>query len=427
MKYTKYSTYSYNLHVIKTNKFKTVTVQVNFKRKLIKDEITIRNLLINVLCTSTHDYDTKRLMNIACEDLYELQYQASNYISGRYNIMSYEATFLNEKYTEVGYTDKSIKFLSDLIFKPNVEQKRGITYFKDSAFKIGYNSLKDNLFALKENPDIYSKIRMYECMEPNSCISYRGCGYIEDLESIDSKKLYEYYTSVLNSDTVDIFVIGDVNNMVIKKLIESNFKMKTLKKPTESHFITPKKNRLIPKTIKEKMGINQSKLSIGFKIDKMTDFERRYVLNVYSYILGGGPDSKLFKNVREKNSLCYYINSTTVPLTSTMSINAGINAKDYKKTLSLIKSEVSSMRKGKFDDDDIIKAKITYINGLKELEDNAGSLISLYAGIEYLNSHTIDQRFVNINKVSKNDVVKLANKIHMDTIYLLEGDLNEKN
>lgn len=427
MKYTKYSTYSYNLHVIKTNKFKTVTVQVNFKRKLIKDEITIRNLLINVLCASTQAYETKRLMNIACEDLYELQYQASNYISGKYSIMSYETTFLNEKYTESGYTDKSIKFLSDLIFKPNIEQKRGTTFFKESAFKLGYNSLKDSLLALKENPDVYSKIRMYECMEPNSCISYRGCGYLEDLDQIDSKKLYDYYLSVLKSDTIDIFVIGDVNNMIIKKLIESNFNMKTLKKPTESHFIIPKRTRILPKTIKEKMKINQSKLSIGFKIDKMTDFERRYVLNVYSYILGGGPDSKLFKNVREKNSLCYYINSTTVPLTSTMSINAGINAKDFKRAVSLIKNELSNMRKGKFEFDDIIKAKITYINGLKELEDNAGSLIGLYAGIEYLNSHTIDQRFVNINKVSKNDVIKLANKIHMDTIYLLEGDLLEKN
>ena len=84
------------------------------------------------------------------------------------------------------------------------------------------------------------------------------------------------------------------------------------------------------------------------------------------------------------------------------------------------------MRKGKFDDDDIIKAKITYINSLKELEDNPQSLLSLYAGIEYLNSDDLENRFAKINKVTKANIIKLASKIHLDTIYLLEGDNHAK-
>ena len=99
----------------------------------------------------------------------------------------------------------------------------------------------------------------------------------------------------------------------------------------------------------------------------MTDFELRYVLNVYSYILGGGPDSKLFKTVREKNSLCYTISSVSQPLNSILTINAGIDKKNFKKTVELIKKEMNDMRKNKFSNDDIIKAKITYVNSLKEL------------------------------------------------------------
>ena len=150
------------------------------------------------------------------------------------------------------------------------------------------------------------------------------------------------------------------------------------------------------------------------------------MLNVYSYILGGGPDSKLFKTVREKNSLCYYISSISKPLNSILTVKAGINKKDFKKTLSLIKKEVYSIKKGRFSDDDIIKAKITYINSLKELEDNQESLLSLYAGIEYLNSDTLEERFKNINKVTKEDVIKLSKKIHLDTIYILEGEPDEE-
>ena len=95
MKYKKISTYSYNLHIIKTDKFKTVTVKMNFKRKLKKEEITYRNMIINMLCESTAKYPTKRLMNIATEELYELCYRGMNYVSGKYNVMGFDVTFLN--------------------------------------------------------------------------------------------------------------------------------------------------------------------------------------------------------------------------------------------------------------------------------------------------------------------------------------------
>ena len=427
MKYKKISTYSYNLHIIKTDKFKTVTVKMNFKREIEKSEITYRNMIINMLCESTLKYPTKRLMNIATEELYELCYRGMNYISGKYNIMGFDVTFLNEEYTEKGMLDKSIKFLSDLVFKPNITKKRNGVCFNEENFNIAYNVLKNNIISEKENPDGYSKIRMLENMEPNSCLSYRSSGYLEDLEKINSKKLYKYYESVLNSDIIDIFVIGDVNERYVRKAVEQNFSnIRTLKKPSSSHFIRAKKARLVPKKVIEKQKINQSKLCLGLKIDKMTDFELRYVLNVYSYILGGGPDSKLFKTVREDNSLCYYISSSAQPLNSILTISAGINKKDFQKVVTLIKKELLNMKKGKFNDEDIIKAKITYINSLKELEDNPQSLLSLYAGIEYLKSDDINQRFVKINKVTKANVIRLASKIHLDTIYLLEGDSDEK-
>ena len=82
----------------------------------------------------------------------------------------------------------------------------------------------------------------------------------------------------------------------------------------ESHFISMKRTRLLPKTVIENQAISQSQLALGYKIDKTSDFERRYVLNVLTYILGGGSDSKLFKEVREKNSLCYSITSIGLKL-----------------------------------------------------------------------------------------------------------------
>lgn len=426
MKYKKIQTQTYNLHIIKTKKFKTVTVQANFKNKLDKEEITYRNLLINVLCSSTKKYPTKREMEIETENLYELNYQATNYISGKYNVMSFDITFLNDKYTEDGMFDKSIDFLCEILFNPNVEDTRNYTRFNTKSFELAYNLLEDNIKAVKESTISYSKMRMLEVMSPNTMTSLRGCGYLDDLYSINAKKLYNYYKKMIKSDIIDIFVIGDVNESHVKKIISDKFKVRTIKKKSESHFINDKSRHLIPKTYKEKQHVNQSQLVMGFKIDKMSDFEKRYVMNVYSYILGGGPDSKLFQNVREKNSLCYSISSITQPLNSIMMVTAGIKASDFKKTVNLIKKEIKKMQKGSFSDEDIIKAKVTYMNSIKELEDNPQNLLGMYAGIEYLKSDDIDTRIKKINRVTKKSVMKLANKIHLDTIYLLEGALEDE-
>ena len=427
MKYKKISLPTYNIHVVETKKFKTVTVKVNFKRALKKEEIAYRNVLINVLCESTANYPTKRLMEMATEDLYDLSYQGSNYISGKYSIVGFDIVFLNEKYTEVGMFEKSIDFLISILFNPNLENSKMSKQFNKRAFNMAYNVLESNLKSLKESPNMYSKMRMLEYMEPNSEISFRSCGYLEDLKKIDSKKLYKYYLDMLKKDIVDIFVIGDVKASFVEKIILSKFNINTIKKQGDSHFLVPKSKRLLPKTYKEKSCYSQSQLVMGFKMNNLSNFELRYVLNVYSYILGGGPDSKLFKNIREKNSLCYSISSIGQPLNSILIVSAGISLNKFDKVVSLVKKEIKKMIKGDFSDNDIVKAKVTYLNSLKELEDNPQSILSMYVGMEYLNSHDMNQRINNINKVTKSDVVSLANKVHLDTIYLLEGgDANEK-
>lgn len=427
MKYRKIETQTYNLHVIKTKKFKTVTVQVNFKSKVDKEEITYRNLLINTLCLACKKYPTKRMMEIATEDLYELTYQATNYISGKYNVMCFDITFLNDEYTEDGNFEASLDFLCELLFNPLTETTHTATKFKKSTFDLACKTLEDNIKTVKENPALYSRMRLFEIMSPNSIHSYRSCGTLEDLNKITSTKLYEYYLNMLKKDILDIFVIGNVSEPMVRKAISDRIKIRTIKKRSESHFISMKRTRLLPKTVVEKQDISQSQLALGFKLDRTSDFEKRYVLNVFSYILGGGPDSMLFKDVREKHSMCYSISSSGVPLQNAMIITAGISACNFKRAVSLIKKNLKSMQQGNFSNDDIMKAKITYMNSIKELEDNPQNLLSLYTGMEYLKSDNIDNRIKKISKVRKKDVMKLASKIHLDVIYFLQGGEDNEN
>lgn len=423
MNYVKLEEESYNLHVVETNKFKTIMVKINFKRKIKKDEISMRNMLVSILFESTKKYPTKRLMEIQTEELYELGYRGSNYSSGIYNVMGFDCVFLHPKFSEVGMIESSFEFLKEILFNPNITEDG----FEPKSFGISYKILEDHLNSLKENADLYSQLRLYEELEPDSIISYRKCGYPEDLENINIKNLYDYYLDVLNNDIIDIFVVGDVKAEEIKKVVSDCFDFKKRDKSSENHFYTPNIDKETVTFKSELTEFNQSKLLIGMKIKEASDFELRYVLNILNYILGGSPDSKLFQNVREKNSLCYSVSSVSQPLIGTFLIHAGINAFNYDRACSLIFEQLEDMKKGKFTLDDMKKAVLTYKNSMIEISETPDGLISLYSGIEYLKSDTIEERIKKIESVTKEDVIILANKLILDTIFFLEGGEQNAN
>ena len=114
MEYRKLEYDHYNLHLIKTDKFKTITVKVNLKRPIVKEEITLRNLLVNSMLESTKNYPTRRELEIETEELYDLGYRAVNMVSGKYTIFDFDITFINPMYTEDGMLDSSFKFLNEL-------------------------------------------------------------------------------------------------------------------------------------------------------------------------------------------------------------------------------------------------------------------------------------------------------------------------
>ncbi len=422
MEYTKLEKEHYNLHIIQTDRFKTINVKVNFKRKLVKEEITKRNMLVNALFESTANYPTKRLLEIKSEDLYDLSYHGSNYESGIYTILSFDMTFINPKYTEEGMDDASFELLEEFLYHPNVSNGA----FVKENYDIAYHNLSDYLTTLDENVRTYAQIRMLEEMG-DGIYSYRSSGYMEDLEKLTSKDLYEYYCDVINNDIADVFVIGEVDVDRIESLVQKHLVFKNNIKSKDSHFYLHPEVKDEIKLKIEKTTKEQSTLMLGFRLDPLTDYERRYVLSVYNYILGGSTESNLFQVVREGHSLCYYINSSNQPLLSIGIIKAGINAADYDETLSLINQELNKMKTGDFDDAKLKNAKETYLSSLEELEDNPESIVAMYTAIEYLNADTISERRKKIMQVTKDEVVAISSKIHLNTVFLLEGiDANEE-
>lgn len=417
MKISHYDMNNYKLHIIKTNNTKKINVKIVFLNRLKRSTVTSRNLLRLILIQGNLKYPNERLLNIASEDLYDLSYGSSGVISGDASILSFSSSFVDSKFLKEDILESSLNFLFDIILKPNV--KDGC--FDEENFKLAYDKLKLNIEMEEENPDAYASRRFSEFMCKGENFSINPNGYIEDLVKIDSASLYQEYLDMINNDTVNIFVIGNVDEEKVKNICENDFLLKDKREKINISFNKYNEFRKKVNIISEYKDINQSKLFMGFKIEPLTLFEKQYVSYIYSNILGGSSDSKLFTNVREKNSLCYYVYSSVKSISDIMIIASGIDEKNFDKTVNLIKKELESMEKGAFSSDDVEKAITIYLNSYEAILDSQTQILSNLALNEYLNFDLIEDRIKNIKKVSKEDIINFASKIHLDTIYLLHG------
>lgn len=408
---------SYNLHFIKTDLFKTITMKVIFHTPIIKEDITKRNILSDILLQSTKEYKTRRDLTIKSEDLYAADIYTANQRVGNYIMTSFILQTLNDKYTEENNFEESIKFLHEIIFNPDVEEER----FKEDKLELVKSNATLALNSIKEDAANYSLIRMSEAYDKTSPISYRMTGYLEDLDKITEENLYEYYERMLDNDYVDIFILGDINEKELLPIIKKYFKFKKVKKRKASYYLPNKKPRKRRLFAKETTKNSQSKLAIACPIAKMTDYEKNYSLLLANIILGGTGDSKLFKEVREENSLCYTIRSNYNRLDNLMVINAGIDNVNFDKAVELITKNVQDMKKGKFTDADINVAKEFYKTSAESLMESPSRIINEVLTEEILGVEPLSERVRKIEKVTKRDIIRACKKINMDTVFLLEG------
>lgn len=423
MEYSKYHMNYYRIHMVKTDKFKTIRVNINFKRKVVEEEITLRRFLSYMLLNSCQKFKTERQLNMEIENLYNIGIRSGVSRSGKYSILSFSMNLLNEKYTEEGMIQHSFEFIKELLFSPNIVENR----FEQSSFDLVKKAIQEEIEGFQDSPNRYSRYRLCEETSKDSILSYPYMGTLEQLEKITPENLYEYYQSVIQKDMLDIFIIGEIDELKVKQIIDQMIPSTDRMIETDRHYLKclePKEE----KQIVEPGNYNQSKLAISLRLDPITDFEGEYVLQIFNFIFGGGSESKLFQEVREKNSLCYSISASSMLLDRLIIVQAGIDGNTFEKTVSLIKKCLQDMKDGKFTKKDIDKAKMIYQSGCQEMLDSPDSILNNFISKEYLNTDLIEDKMKNVKKVNKDMLMKLGEKIHIDTIYLLKGGLeNEEN
>ena len=423
MDYVKKDLGAYNLHIIKTNLYKTITVKIFFREEALKENITKRNFLSRMMMLGSNDYKTKVELTKAEQDLYAVNISSTNRRIGNYLDTGISLKVLHDKYTEEGNFEKSLDLLDSLIFNPKVTNNA----FYEVDFNTVYEEYKADLSSLVENKMTYALIKGLEATDNKSVISYRGIGYLEDLEKITKENLYDYYKNVISHNFVDIFVLGDVDEEKITNIIREKFKINTFKKKPIKALVEPLKVSRI-KTVKEKVEAEQDNLIITLSLNNLTDYERNYPLSLYNAILGGGSESLLFSEVREKNSLAYYVSSTPNKLDNLIIIRGGITKDKSMDAVNIIKKILKDLEAGKIDDDRVEKAKEYYTSAIDDIIESPFQIIESYYMIELLGVDDIETKRKKMLKVTKDEIIAVAKKVKINTIYILEGsDDNGEN
>lgn len=416
MEYRKIDKLSYNLHLIKTDKFKTIFFKFVFRDDISKVDITKRNFLTEMLGSSSKNYPTNRLLSIRCEELYNLNYSFSNTRIGNSILTEMTFSIISPKYLGVDITSDSISFMNELIFNPNVCDNK----FDKKNFDITYDYLKERIEEAENNPNYCVEKHLKEIMCKDNVASLQMVGYLDDLDKVTEENLYDYYKSFISKNIVDIFVVGDIDFYEMEKLIDKNISFKIIKKPKKEILNNFKSTRKRYQTKVEESSFNQSKLLIGCSIKDLTTFEKNYVLGLYNMILGNSPESLLFKNVREKKSLAYNVTSTYVKNDNILLIKTGISKDSFELAVKEIKNNLKKITQGKFTDEHLENCKNLIKSLLNEFEDYQGSISEYYFGIEYLGLDEKDVKLKNIDKVTKEDIINVAKKVNIDTIYFLK-------
>lgn len=409
------------IHKINTNKFKTNLFAIFLTSKLNKEDVTKNALLTAVLRRGTSKMPTQEEISKNLENMYGASFDCGVEKTGDNHVLKFYLESINNEFlpSEENLSKECIDILIDIVFNPIIE---------NGAFKQEYvDGEKENLKQIIEGKiDNKAKYALDRCIEemykdePYGVYKY---GYIDDLGKITASNLYEYYQEFIKRVKIDIFVSGDLNNNILNEIKENETIMQLNERNAEYNVNKEngEKTRIQePNVVSESMQIAQGKLILGLDVLDNKK-ESKYSTSLYNIILGGSANSKMFQNVREKASLAYTAGSTYLRQKDNIFIKCGIDIPNYEKTVELIKEQLTQMKNGEFTDEDIENAKTLVDASVGSISESQDSEITYYFSQELSDEFVSTEDYINkINNVSKEQIVEVANKIQINTIYFLK-------
>ena len=410
-----------SFHKINTNKFKTNLFAIFLTTKLDRENVTKNALLTAVLRRGSKTLPSQEDISKALENMYGASFDCGVEKTGDNHVMKFYLESINNEFLPVkeNLSKECLEILLDIVFNPILEDGK----FKQEFVDGEKENLKQIIEAKIDNKAKYAYDRCVEEMYKDEPYGLYKYGYIEDLENIDAQNLYNYYLDLIKNVKIDIFVSENLDDEIITEIKENEI-IKNLNERNANYNINkenePKEKVEEPKTITESMQITQGKLILGLDVLDNKK-ENKYAASVYNIILGGSSNSKMFQNVREKASLAYSAGSNYLRQKDNVFIKCGIDIPNYEKTLKIIKEQLQQMENGEFTEEDIQNAKTIIDSSVGSIPESQDSEITYYFSQELSDDFvSIEDYIKKINEVNKDEIVDIANKIQINTIYFLK-------
>lgn len=409
-----------HLHVLPTKKYKTIRMMLKFRAPLNKKTITKRAMLANLLETNSKKYPTQTALRSVLSNMYGASFGTGVSKKGNTHILSFSLNLVNEKYLSKGdnILQEGIDFLKEVIFQPNAENGQ----FHEKTFKREKDNLVDYYSSLFDDKQTYASLALQELFFEDVNQQTPSVGTKEDLKEISPTSLYDYYQDILSQDKIDIYVLGDVNAKEIQSAFEQfNFSPREVI-TTSSFYNEPAASEVENKT--EQQEIIQAKFNLGYTTNIFYHDPTYYAAQVFNGLFGGFPHSKLFMNVREKESLAYYASSSMDTFRGMMTVQTGIDVQKVDQVKEIIALQLKEMQAGNFTDESISQTKEMLKNQLFQSEDNAGAVIERIYALQLAKGNvlSIDEWVARIEKVTKEDIIEVANQVKLKATFFLTAE-----
>ena len=411
-----------NIYKVNNNKFKSIYISYNFTQEVNDTKIfSSYAVLASLMAKSSKSYPTQKDIEKYLNSLYGANFDVNIEKLGDLYNLEFRIEFVNKKFipSKEELLEKILLFLKEMIYNP--------AQWTQDVFKREKDFILQRINERKDEKLKYGIQRAEELLckdEPFGTYLYGEEDVVKNLSLKDIKDAY----STLINDSITVIVSGNLDGYdSIDSEIEKIFKQYDKNFNTNIENLKYNTKRQENYKYEEIQDTTQSVLSLGLRIKECTpkDF---YVLNVYNAILGTTPTSKLFQNVREKESLAYTVRSRYYRFKDIIVIYAGINKENYKKALDVIKIQLEDMKNGNITDIEFKSARDSLLADLIEWKDSKVAMAKMKLSnlIAFKDADiSIDQMREEIKNVKIEDVINISKKIEVEKVFLLGGEIDE--
>lgn len=409
------------LHMVHSKKFKTILFGLYIKRPLRTEEVALNALLSRVIDQSTAHYQDSQAISQALEMNFGTLIVSDVHKYGEKQMIQIKAQIPGMEYVEDPLVYRNVfQLLNDMINHPRMIENG----FDPDLFRREQEALIAEIKQRKDQKNSWVMTRCIEAMFEGEPYAIHELGTVEMVEAINPKQLMEHLLKVWTESEIDICVIGDFGDEKMRGDILESFEFKRGQIEAiqrEKVMVNPLKVRRID----EPHDIAQGKICMGYRLNVPYESPLYIAAVVGNIVLGGGGSSKLFKNIREKESLCYSIYSHIEKHVSVLMVNAGVDFDKFDRVEVLVTEQVDAIRRGMFDSDELESAKKIFISNLQSLSDYPNSYMNFYYNMMITEGEVdVEQYIKRIEAVTSDMVCKAFEEIQLDSVVRLTQEVS---